>query len=171
MDSTSCNRTSRVLLGQFTPTENRSSLSVSQPEMALEYKAKQELLAFHSATTKRSSSPEICRLHCRVLFSLVIPPEPGRAVHNPLPAATPTRQATLLVQTGNHPGFSTSVQETDLICINICPILVQGLSQSYSERRVYFCTSPVEQRLLCSPGRYPKVLGWAQMFGKILTSD
>ncbi|OPJ78327.1 hypothetical protein AV530_015273 [Patagioenas fasciata monilis] len=38
----------------------------------------------------------------------------------------PTRQATLLVQTGNHPGFSTSVQETDLICINICPILVQG---------------------------------------------
>lgn len=172
MDSTSCNRTSHFLLGQFTPTENRSSLSVSQPEMALENKAKQELLAFHSATTERRSSPEICRLHCRVLFSLVVPPEPGRAVHDPLPVAVPTRRATLLVQTGNHPGSSTSVQETHLICINIgpCPS-ARFVTVLLRKKSVFLHQSCTEQRLLCSPGRYQKVLGWAQIFGKILTSD
>lgn len=44
-----------------------------KPEMAPEKKAKQEFLEFDSATTMRRSSSDICMLHSRALFYLVLP--------------------------------------------------------------------------------------------------
>lgn len=46
-----------------------------------------------------------------------------------------------------HAGFSTSVQEKKPSFASTSPtLLVQGLPQSCSERRVYFCISPILNR-------------------------